>query len=59
MLASWHRARGGVALLVDMVEAVVDLHAAELAKRVGAISEVDEFDRPAGARLSKMLRKGA
>ncbi|MFD9960033.1 hypothetical protein [Amycolatopsis sp. NPDC058986] len=55
VVTAWRRGRSTVALYADLVESVVDLHAAGLADALGISAPPDA----AGAEITSRLRKGA
>lgn len=57
-LVGWRRARTGAAVLADLVEATVDVHAVDLATALG-VSTTDNRVTPAqGRQITHRLRKG-
>jgi hypothetical protein len=58
-IAGWWRTRNSVAVLVDLIEAAVDLYSSDLATAVGVHVEDRRLTPEVGRAVSKLCRKGA
>ncbi len=54
----WDRARAATGSFADLVEALVDLNAHQLAVAVGALPDCGTFTRDVGLEVTRRLRKG-
>jgi hypothetical protein len=57
-LTGWAHGRKAIQAYAELIEAAVDVHAAELAQRLGAMSPGEPFTRSVGEELSARFRKG-
>ncbi|QGN49825.1 hypothetical protein GKC29_25375 [Micromonospora sp. WMMC415] len=59
LLYGWWRGRAAASVLADLLESVVDLHGADLARQLGLASENAPLSPTLGARIIDIVRKGA
>ena len=56
---AWLRGRAAIRTYVQLVEAAVDVHKADLARRLDLLGDDEAFGPPVGLRVTDVLRKGA
>jgi hypothetical protein len=56
---AWLRGRAAVATYAALVEAAVDVHKTELARRAGLLGPEEDFSSAVGHRVTGTFRKGS
>jgi hypothetical protein len=57
-LTGWLRGRDAVRTYAELIESTVDIRAAELAHRLNALPDSEQFSRATGEEITAMFRKG-